>query len=294
MQGSNKRGNALKKPKLIAGESANDEPTTNESANDVPTTDEPTTDEPTTDKPPTNEPASEPDTMEPQDTSRDVPYREDTSDDMARFALVSPIAVDETTVGGVVETDLPAITYADGMAILDEYFPISAVDSRPLNCAVAPDELSMSTTDTACRNFPLVPSILSFTPEESNTSLDIISSESFTLPSPHQSTSGFEMSTPNTSLPQLLSSCGDSSSCSSSETDGTDFGSLGIATNTPLARRLVLDDTAQLLEHVLAALESAYDDSRIPGLSVPGILESILTKGDHTNFVKIMTSVTEN
>ena len=112
------------------------------------------------------------------------------SDVMARFALVSPIAVDETTVGGAVETDLPTITHADGMAILDEYFPISAIDSRPLNSAVAPDELSTSTTDTACRNFPLVPSILSLAPEESNTSPDIVSSESSSLPSPHQSTSG--------------------------------------------------------------------------------------------------------
>jgi len=42
------------------------------------------------------------------------------------------------------------------------------------------------------------------------------------------------------------------------------------------------------------ALESPYDDSHIPSSSIPGILESILTKGNHTNFVKIMTSVTEN
>ena len=41
-------------------------------------------------------------------------------------------------------------------------------------------------------------------------------------------------------------------------------------------------------------LESVYDDSRIPGSSVPGVLESILAKGDHTKFAKIMTSVAEN
>ena len=102
------------------------------------------------------------------------------------------------------------------------------------------------------------------------------------------------MSTPNTSSLQSVSSCGNSSSCSSSETNGTDIGLLDIATHTPFARRLVLDDAAQLLEHVLAAFESACDNSRIPDSSVPGALESILTKGDHTNFVKIMTGVTES
>ena len=102
------------------------------------------------------------------------------------------------------------------------------------------------------------------------------------------------MSTPNTGLPESVSSCGDSSSCPSSETDGTDIGLLDVVTHTPFARRLVLDDAAQLLEHVLVALGSVYDDSRIPGSSVPGVLESILAKGDHTKFAKIMTSVTEN
>ncbi|KAN0101933.1 hypothetical protein V8E51_012443 [Hyaloscypha variabilis] len=301
MQGANKRtGTLLKKAKLAA-----DEPAIDESAVDESATDDSTTNEPPNDKPLNDELVSEAATLEPINDSTvtkpytmeplenvDVPHREDADEIMARSALISP--VHETTVGGTVDCDLPVITHADGMVILDEYFPTSAVDLRTLNGVVAPDELSTSTTDTAYRNFPLIPSIPSFPPKESNSSPDIISSESSSLPNAHQSTSGFKMSTPNARSPGSISSCEDLSSCLSSETDGTDFGSLDIATHTPVTRRLALDDTAQLLEHVLVALESAYDDSRIPGLSVPGILENVLTKGHHSNFVKIMTSVTEN
>jgi hypothetical protein len=46
------------------------------------------------------------------------------------------------------------------------------------------------------------------------------------------------------------------------------------------------------LEHVWTALET-YDTSRRPDL-VPGVLDDILTKGDFTLCVKIMTSITEN
>jgi hypothetical protein len=144
MQSANKRtGNVLKKPKLNADESATGEPALDKTSTDEPATDEPATDEPA------SEPAVlesindsaiiEHSIMEPLESSRDVPHREDTDGVMARPVLVSPI--DETTVGGTVDSDLPTITHADGMAILDEYFPKSAIDSRLLNSAVAPDEL---------------------------------------------------------------------------------------------------------------------------------------------------------
>jgi len=48
------------------------------------------------------------------------------------------------------------------------------------------------------------------------------------------------------------------------------------------------------LEDVLVALEHVDDNSRTPDLSVPGVLDDILTITDHPNFVNIMTSVTEN
>jgi len=203
-----------------------------------------------------------PNTMEPLKTSRDVPHREDTDGVMARSALVSP--VDKTTVGGIVESYLPTITHTDGIAILDEYFPQSAIDSRPLNGAVAPDELPTFIADTTCRNSPLVSSIPSLAPGALGGSPDTVSSKAPDILDPHQAISGFEMSTPNTGSPESASSCRDLTSCPSSETDGTDISLPDIATHTPFARRLVLDDAAQLLERVLVALENVHDDSRSP------------------------------
>jgi hypothetical protein len=41
-------------------------------------------------------------------------------------------------------------------------------------------------------------------------------------------------------------------------------------------------------------LEHINNNSRTPDLSVPGVLDDILTITDHPNFVNIMTNVTEN
>jgi hypothetical protein len=48
---------------------------------------------------------------------------------MVGSALASPVDVD----GGVPGSDLSAITHADGLAILDEYFPKSATGLGPLS-----------------------------------------------------------------------------------------------------------------------------------------------------------------
>jgi hypothetical protein len=40
------------------------------------------------------------------------------------------------TVGGAVEGDIPTITHADGITILDEYFPKSSINSSPLSPVV--------------------------------------------------------------------------------------------------------------------------------------------------------------
>jgi hypothetical protein len=133
MQSANKRtGNLLKKPKLIADESATDEPATDEPLNNEPPNNEPPNNEPPNNEPPNNEPpnneppnneppndepASEPatlesingpaiiklDAMEHLQTSREATRRGGTGEAMARSALVSPIEIDETTVGGTVE-----------------------------------------------------------------------------------------------------------------------------------------------------------------------------------------------
>lgn len=42
------------------------------------------------------------------------------------------------------------------------------------------------------------------------------------------------------------------------------------------------------------ALQEALNTRRTPNFSVPGILDDILTEGDFTLCVKIMTGITEN
>jgi hypothetical protein len=101
------------------------------------------------------------------------------------------------------------------------------------------------------------------------------------------------MLTLNTSL-QLVSSYKDSISYLSFETNSTDISLLDIAVYTCFARRLVLDNVAQLLKYGLVALKSVYNDSRIPSSSILGVVESIFTKGNYTIFVRIITSVIEN
>jgi hypothetical protein len=240
MQNANKRtDNMLKKPKLITGESADSEPTTNESANDKPATDEPA-----------SEPATlainysaiiKPNTIKLLKTSRDALHQEDTDAVIARSALIN--LDNKTTVSRQVDSNLFTITHANRIVILDKYFPKSAINSRPVDSVVAPDELLTFTADIGCQNSPFIPLIPSLTPKKINTSLDKVSSASF-IPYPYQTTGGFEMSTLNTSSLQSVSSCRNSLSYLSSETNSTNIGLLDITTHTSFARRLVLDNAA--------------------------------------------------
>lgn len=122
----------------------------------------------------------------------------------------------------------------------------------------------------------------------------IVSSKTPVILNRHNATGGFETSTPSTGSPEPVSSCRDSSSCQSSETNGTDVDLTDITTCTPFARRVVLDNAAQLLEHVLVALENVYDNSRNPSSSIPWVLDDILAKSDYATFMKIMSSLIEN
>jgi hypothetical protein len=78
------------------------------------------------------------------------------------------------------------------------------------------------------------------------------------------------------------------------ETNATDIDSMDVDIHPPFAKRAVLDDGPQLLEHVLVALDGAYDDRRAPTSCIPGVLDEVRTTSDHAIFVKIMTSITEN
>ena len=237
-------------------------------------------------------------------------HREGTDGVMTGSALASPLDGD----GGALGSDLSAITHADGLAILDEYFPKSATDSGPLNGAVVP-ELPTSIANIAPPGSPLIPSIQppapgAFTtpspgpnavlPEASDIlppeQLGTLYPEQSGILYPEQAVNGFEASdsTSHSGSPGSVSCCTDLTRCPSSETNDTDIDSLNMVTYPPFTKRLVLDDGVQLLEHVLVALESAYDDRRAPTSSVSGVLDEILMTSDHTLFVKIITSITEN
>ena len=134
MQGANKRtGRLPKKPK----------PAANEAATDELATDEPATESTTLES--TDDPAIiEPNTLEPLGTSREATGRQGTNEVMVRSGVATIIEDDETTVGGAVEEGLSSITHADGITILDKYFPKSAIDSSPYTPVVwshAPEAL---------------------------------------------------------------------------------------------------------------------------------------------------------
>ena len=126
MQGANKRAGRLpKKPKLATDESATHKQATDEPATDEPATDEPATEEPAT-EPSTLESTDgpviiEPNTTQPRGTSREDTRRQGTNEATVRSAVVTTM-----------EADLSTITHADGVTILDEYFPNSAIDASPL------------------------------------------------------------------------------------------------------------------------------------------------------------------
>jgi hypothetical protein len=62
--------------------------------------------------------------------------------------------------------------------------------------------------------------------------------------------------------------------------------------HTAFVKRLILNGPVPWLEHVLTALET--DDTSCKPNPVLGVLDDILTKGDFTIYVKIMTSIAEN
>ena len=283
MQGANK----AKKQKLAA-----DEPATDGLATDEPATDEHATDEPATDEPATDEPATEPttlestddpaiiepNTMEPLGTSREDTGRQGTDEVMVRSRVATTMEDDETTVGGAVEGNLPSITHADGITILDEYFPKSAIDSSPLTPVV----------------WPHAPEPLTAPPSAGS---NAVSTEVAGNLDPDQAIGGFEMSksTSSTGSLESLSSCTDLTSHLSSDTDIVDNALPDAVKQRPFARRSILDDSVQWLEDVVVALEHVDDNSRTPDSSVPGVLDDVLkTTINRPNFVNIMSSVTED
>jgi hypothetical protein len=194
--------------------------------------------------------------MEPLGTSREATGRQGTNEVMVRSGVTTIIEDNKTTISGAVEGSLPSITYADGITILDKYFPKSAIDSSPHTPVVwshAPEALTAPPSAD--------PNAVS---TEVAGSLD-----------PDQAIGGFEMSksTSSTGSLESLSSCTELTSYLSSETDIADTDLPDAVKQSPFARRLILDDSVQWLEDVLVALEHVDDTSRTPDSPMPGVLD---------------------
>ena len=152
---------------------------------------------------------------------------------MVRSRVATTMEDDETTVGGAVEGNLPSITHADGITILDEYFPKSAIDSSPLTPVV----------------WPHAPEPLTAPPSAGS---NAVSTEVAGNLDPDQAIGGFEMSksTSSTGSLESLSSCTDLTSHLSSDTDIVDNALPDAVKQRPFARRSILDDSVQWLEDV--------------------------------------------
>jgi hypothetical protein len=137
MQGANKRtGNLPKRLKVVtdevdAGKASTNENSDNDTVHERSVVDktsscEPVGDDPTTEPATlesTNDPtATEPNIMEPQEVLGEDTPREQYNGVRAGSASSSPVDDCGEVLGG----NLSALTDADGLAILDEYFPKSA------------------------------------------------------------------------------------------------------------------------------------------------------------------------
>jgi hypothetical protein len=94
--------------------------------------------------------------------------------------------------------------------------------------------------------------------------------------------------------PRLVSSCINLTRCTSYKTTATNIDSLDIAIHPPFTKRSVFNNGPQLLDHVLIALNSMYDNKCAPISYVLGVLDEVYTKSDYAVFVRIMTSITKN
>lgn len=190
-----------------------------------------------------------PNTIKPLETLRKGIYQESTVEVIARSAVASLTEGNKATISRVLESNLPTITYTDRIAILDKYFPKSAIDSRPLNSIVAPDKLPTSIADTICRNSLLVFLIQFNTPEAltvlPSTSLNTVFLEVLNTLDSSLAIGSIEMfkSTSSTRSTDLVSSCINLTISLSSKIDNTDINLQDTVIYTPFARCLVFDNT---------------------------------------------------
>lgn len=195
--------------------------------------------------------------------------------------------------------DMSLTTHCAGYDILNEFFARSVIGPRPVNNIEGPGKWPAFTAESTHRSEALEHTVLSKTPDalnaprhSSNTSIDGVSSGASDILDPDlpiASATTSESGSSGSSKPE--SSSLDPTIYTPSETHIHSDWPSGVR-HTTYVKRSILDDPAPWLELVLTAPE--MDDTSHRPNSVPGVLDDILTKGDVTLCVKIITSIMEN
>ncbi|TVY71303.1 hypothetical protein LSUE1_G004472 [Lachnellula suecica] len=208
--------------------------------------------------------------------------------------------------GGIVSLspkgDMFPMTHGDGLNILDEYFQQRPMSSGPANNVEGLDKWLKSTPESIPQgdapetagwfNAEAVLAEPHHPPVAGTNSVSLRAPD---IPDPGRPA--------RAAMSELTSSVGSSDPgslstnhtiCLPSETHHIAQDSASGVPCAPDVKRLILDESAQWLEHVLVALQAADDTTRRPNSSVPGILNDILTASHFTLCVKVMTSIAEN
>jgi hypothetical protein len=208
--------------------------------------------------------------------------------------------------GGIVSLsprgDMFPMTHRDELNILDKYFEQSPIGSGPANDVEGLDKWLMCAAESIHQDDAVDPTAWSNTPgvlaaaqHPPVAGKNAVSSGASDIPDPDQLASAAmseSSSSVSSSGPGSLST--NLTSYPPSETHRIDQDSISGVLHTPYAKRPIIDESAQWLVHVLTALQAVDDTTRRPNSSVPGILNDILTEGDFTLCVKILTGIAEN
>jgi hypothetical protein len=173
----------------------------------------------------------------------EAPLGETNENDGAIEGFASADPVDDS--GGIPGSDLSAITHADGLAILDEYFPKSATGLGPLSGLLIPEP----PTPPARVALPGSPGV--WTAPSAGPDVEVEKEPEIACPEPAIDSVESCGSISHSGSPGPVSSPINPTRCHSYETNATDIDSLDVIINYPFIRRAVLDDGSQLLEDVL-------------------------------------------
>ncbi|KAE8440414.1 hypothetical protein EG329_008015 [Mollisiaceae sp. DMI_Dod_QoI] len=161
------------------------------------------------------------------------------------------------------EDDIPVVTYDDGLAILDGYFPKSPVTRSSTSHVLDQDTLRSSVDGTIYRTDLEPPAQASQLFEEVLTEQSL-AVETTAVPDSHQAE-------PHPVNKNLLTA----------------------ATHTRLVKRTALDESGSTLGVVMKALAELTDTTRIPDLIVPGVSEYLL-EDSSIDYSQIVTSLATN